>query len=165
MKPKSLAFFFSAAFLAMAACQSGPIEPTASTASATKTPATAGSPTSGTAPVRSPTVPPVATSGAVTLLTWIGPLGPTMEARVLGPISISPSGCVTVGGRVLVAPPGSAIDGSTQRLHVESVGDFNVGDHIQASGGYLKASEFGDNGPPVGHETCNSTDFVVVGAP
>ena len=55
--------------------------------------------------------------------------------------------------------------GQAKTIHVEPVGDFDVGEHIQASGGYLDASEFGSMGPPVGYETCNATEFVVVGAP
>ena len=110
-----------------------------------------------------PTAPPSSASG-LTLLTWVGPIGITSEALVLGPTTINDSGCVELDGRVLVAPPGSSIDSSGTRLHIESVGDFNLGDHIQASGGYPTASELGPTSP-TGPDMCSNGEFVIVGGP
>jgi hypothetical protein len=130
--------------------------------------AAGGTPTGSTAGSHSPSdgiasVPPSSASGR-TLLTWLGQLGPTMEALVLGPTAINEAGCVTLGGRVLVAPPGSTIDSSGTRLHIESVGDFGLGDPVEASGGYLSASELGPT-PPAGYATCLNEEFVIVGGP
>ena len=101
------------------------------------------------------------TAAEITLLTWDGELGgPGGQAMVNDVLKVSDSGCVSVGDHILIAPPGSTVEG--QRVHIESIGDFELGDPIDTGGSYLDLSEIGPNGPN-GYEQCNGTTFVVIG--
>lgn len=120
-----------------------------------------GSASSSSAPPSSfPNAPPT-TAAEITLLTCDGELGgPGGQAMVNDVLKVSDSGCVSVGEHILIAPPGSTVEGP--RVHIESIGDFELGDAIDTGGSYLELSEIGANGPK-GYEQCNGTTFVVIG--
>lgn len=63
---------------------------------------------------------------------------PGDDARVTGKLGLSAQGCVVLDDtHVLVAPPGSSVDGEGTRVTIAGLGEFGMGETIAGRGGYV----------------------------